>query len=165
MLKEMSIKTVQRTAFGGAKKYYNWSVTFYYGDKILSEIPMTVAVSSDELADIQDDVLTYNTLRMRNNKEDIQYCKALLHYFRTINDSKCFVEHEYVKESYMGLVGKHTVESIMMDAISNNACKISWFETEIKENPRTYQARYCSNCGRQVSDSDSYCPSCGNKLR
>ena len=45
--------------------------------------------------------------------------------------------------------------------LSNNG---EYIETEIKENPRTYQARYCSNCGRQVSDSDSYCPSCGNKL-
>ena len=64
-------------------------------------------------------------------------------------------------EIVKGLLQREDVEEIYNAGDSGREGE--YIQTEIKENPRTKQTRYCSNCGRQVFESDAYCPSCGNR--
>jgi len=136
MLKEVSMKTLQRTKkdkkTGETVLCSAWAVAIYYGDKVISHIPLCVAVSKKELLMLEDDIKAYNILKDKiHDKECYNYCVDLLRYFRTINYSKAKVENAYVRESYMGLIGKHAIEQIMMHAIALNAIKI---KTSKKEN-------------------------------
>lgn len=131
-LPRIDYETRQRSDKNGLRP--NWSVDFFADERPLSSIPMTVAVDANELEDIMDSVYTYNILRTKNP------CIAYLYYeyFKNIADSKAFVEQEYVKESYMGKVGKHSVETVLMTAISENAMKIEWLETKPCNNKNCY---------------------------
>lgn len=132
LLPRIDFETKQRADKNGLRP--NWAIDFFADSKPLSSIPMTVAVDSSELEDIMDSVYTYNVLRSKNP------CMARLYleYFKNIADSKAFVEQEYVKESYMGKIGKHSVESVLMSAISENAMKIEWLETKPCNNKNCY---------------------------
>lgn len=132
LLPRIDFETRQRADKNGLRP--NWAIDFFADEKLLSSIPMTVAVDGSELEDIMDSVYTYNVLRSKNP------CMARLYfeYFKNIADSKAFVEQEYVKESYMGKIGKYAVETVLMTAISENAMKIEWLETKPCNNKNCY---------------------------
>lgn len=123
------MKQVKKFEIINEQKYINGAMTFdvIADDKLIFNIKSSDLIYMPELKELKEDIAYYN------DTHDKDYER----YIKSFNLSITDVADEYVKTSYMSIIGKYSCEDLLLKAVEGHGVSLNLYKSLNSTNEMT----------------------------